>query len=71
MVPMLSFARAPQSLGFFANLTDSSEDVGGITVRHDNFYLVSGELSHRKVLSVAKLLGEEHPVCQLHTSDSH
>lgn len=68
---MLPFARAPQSLCFFANLTHSSQDVGGITVHRDNSYLVSGELSHRKALSVAKLIGQEHSVRQLHTSDSH
>lgn len=44
---------------------------GGTKVHQDNSYLVSGGLSHRKALSVAKLLGQEDSVRQLHTSDSY
>lgn len=68
MVPILSFARAPQSLCFLFNLTHSSEDVGGITVHQDNSHLVSGELSHKKGLSVAEFLGKEHSARVPHAS---
>lgn len=68
---MLFFIRAPQSLCFFTNLMHTSKDVEGITVSQDNSSLFSGELSPRKVSSVAKLLGPEHFVRQLYTSDSH
>lgn len=71
MASTLPFARAPQSFCFLANLTHSSEDVGGITVHQDNSHLVSGELSHRKALSVAEFLGQECPARAPQASARH